>query len=116
VCVCPPLPFYRSGVPGSKLCPKFSEFSVDSEITGLSQSSLSIKAFVHPAAVMMVLTDIVLLSLQQMLMLPGTMCMKNISVNSCFVQNCFQPSCTGISSHRLMWLLVAYQQVECGCL
>jgi hypothetical protein len=51
------LPFYRSGVPGSKLCPKFSEFSVDSEITGLSQSSLSIKAFVHPAAVMMVLTD-----------------------------------------------------------
>ena len=42
----------------SKLCPKFSKFSVDSEITGLPQNLLSIKAFVHPAAVMMVLTDL----------------------------------------------------------
>ena len=41
--------------PGLKLCPKFSKFSVDSEITGLPQNLLSIKAFVHPAAVMMVL-------------------------------------------------------------
>jgi hypothetical protein len=40
------------------------------------------------------------------------MCMENISVNSCFVQNCFQPSCNGISCHRLMWLLVAYQQLS----
>ena len=32
----------------SKLCPKFSKFSVDSEITGLPQNLLSIKAFVGP--------------------------------------------------------------------
>jgi hypothetical protein len=97
----------------SKLCPKFSKFSVDSEITGLPQNLLSIKAFVHPAAVMMVLTDnFAVFAADVDASCSGTMCMENISVNSCFVQNCFQPPCIGINCHRLMWLLVAYQQLS----